>query len=258
MPWATSGDVELWYERAGAGPPLLFSGGTGGDLRRRPNALEGPLVARFDVVAHDHRGQGRSSRPDRPYTMADYVDDTVAVLDAVGWERCHVMGVSFGGMVAQELAIRHPDRVDRLVLACTSSGGGGGSSYPVHELAAVPEHERARAFLAVADTRFAGSGQDPDPEEAARLLALFTAIGKGLNHRQLGARRQHDTYDRLDRVTAPTLVAAGRYDGIAPVRNGEALAERIPGARLVVFEGGHPFLVQDPTAYGEVVRFLLG
>lgn len=256
MPWATNGDVELWYERAGQGPPLLFVGGTGGDLRRRPNASEGPLARRFDVVAFDLRGQGRSARPDRAYTMADYVDDTVAVMDAVGWARSHVVGVSFGGMIGQELAIRHPERVDRLVLACTSSGGAGGSSFPVHELADLPEEERARAFLAVADTRLDRASQDARPEAAAPFLEVFTAVGRGLNARQLGARRQHDTYDRLDRIGAPTLVAAGRYDGIAPVANGEALASRIPGARLEVFEGGHHFLVQDPTAYDTVIAFL--
>lgn len=258
MPWATSGDVELWYERAGEGAPVLFIGGTGGDLRRHPNALEGPLARRFDVVAFDLRGQGRSGRPDRPYTMADYVDDTLAVLDTVGWARCSVVGASFGGMIGQELAVREPDRVDRLVLACTSSGGAGGSSYPVHEFAELAEDERARAFLAAADTRFDRSWQDAHPDEAAALLDHFAAVGAGLSRRQLGARREHDVYDRLDRVAAPTLVAAGRYDGIAPVANARAIAERIPGARLEVFEGGHLFLAQDPAAYEVIVAFLSG
>ena len=110
----------------------------------------------------------------------------------------------------------------------------------------------------MADTRFDPSSDDQDLAGTAQLLEVFTAVGRGLSHRQLGARRQHDTYDRLDRITAPTLVAAGRYDGIAPVRNAEALAERIPDARLEVFEGGHLFLVQDPAAYPAVVAFLKG
>jgi 3-oxoadipate enol-lactonase len=258
VPWATNGEVRLWWERAGEGSPVLFAGGTGGDLRRRPNVLDGPLAGRFDVLTYDQRGQGRSTGPDRPYTMADYVDDAVTVLDAVGWARCSVVGASFGGMVAQELAIRHPDRVDRLVLVCTSSGGAGRASYPVHELADLPEDERPAAFLAAADTRFDRSWQEAHPDEAADLLAHFAAVGGALSRRQLEARRQHDAYDRLGRIAAPTLVAAGRYDGIAPVANGRAIADRIPDARLEVFEGGHLFLAQDPAAYEAIVAFLGG
>jgi 3-oxoadipate enol-lactonase len=255
--WARSGDVDLWYERGGEGPPLLYMSGTGGDLRRRPNVFDGPLPERFEVVAHDHRGQGRSGGPERPYTMEDYAEDAVAVLDAVGWPRAHVVGASFGGMVGQELAIRHPERVDRLVLCCTSSGGAGGASFPLHEVEGLPDDERLRMMLGVGDTRLGRAWQEAHPEETARLVELAGARGR-YNPRQLDARRRHDTWDRLDRIAAPTLVAAGRYDGIAPVANAEALAGRIPGARLRVFEGGHLFLMEDPAALPAITEFLLG
>ncbi|MDA0365579.1 MAG: alpha/beta fold hydrolase, partial [Chloroflexi bacterium] len=126
MQFAAVNALELWYERRGDGPRLLVIPGSGGDLRNGSSGA--PLEARFDVLTYDHRGLGRTSKPAGPYTMAEYADDTAALLDAVGWERCHVLGISFGGMVAQELAIRHPDRIDRLVLACSSAGGAGGAS----------------------------------------------------------------------------------------------------------------------------------
>jgi 3-oxoadipate enol-lactonase len=257
VPVAANADVELWYERAGDGPPLLFISGTGGDLRQRPNIFDGPLAASFDLVAYDQRGHGRTSKPDRRYDMADYAHDALAVMDAVGWDRCRVFGVSFGGMVAQEVAIRAPERVERLVLACTSSGGAGGASFPLHELVDLPEPERLRRQVAVSDTRLDEAWQDANPGDAVKVLELAAARAGETSLRQLEARSRHDTYDRLPLVTAPTFVAAGRYDGIAPLSNSEVLAERIPDARLQVFEGGHLFLLQDPAAFPAIERFLL-
>src|ERR1700709_1990805 len=102
MPTAQIGDIELYFERAGSGPPLLFISGTGGDLRAKPNIFSGPLAKSFDLLAYDQRGLGQSSKPDRGYTMADYADDAAALMDHVGWASALVVGVSFGGMVAQE------------------------------------------------------------------------------------------------------------------------------------------------------------
>ena len=138
MPYLPVGDIDIWFDRAGTGAPLLAISGSRGDLRRKPNLLESPLAKAFDVLAYDQRGLGRTSKPDKPYLMADYADDAAALLDAVGWERVRVVGVSFGGMVALELALRHPHRVTKLALCCTSPGGEGGSSYPVHTVAASP------------------------------------------------------------------------------------------------------------------------
>ena len=242
--------MKLHYEMAGSGPRVLFISGTGSDLRRFPTPLDGPLPRRFTVLAYDHRGMGRSPLPDEPLSMAVYADDAAALLDEVGWDRCHVVGVSFGGMVAQELALRHPSRVDRLVLACTSSGGAGGSSYPLHELADLPVRERARRLVTISDTR-----ADPSDERLVEAAAERAGWEDRLRH-QLAARAEHDTYDRLGGVTAPTLVCAGRYDGLAPLENSTALAAAIPDARLEVFEGGHLFLLQDRRAFEVIADFL--
>ncbi|MFU8815132.1 MAG: alpha/beta fold hydrolase, partial [Pseudomonadales bacterium] len=104
MAYLKVGDLAFWYELAGEGPPLLFISGTGGDLRVRPNVLDGPLPRQFQVLAYDQRGLGQSSKPAGSYSMADYAEDAAALLSALGWGPVPVVGVSFGGMVAQELA----------------------------------------------------------------------------------------------------------------------------------------------------------
>uniref|UniRef100_UPI002FDAC938 alpha/beta fold hydrolase n=1 Tax=Parvibaculum sp. TaxID=2024848 RepID=UPI002FDAC938 len=111
MPFATAGDIEIHYERMGAGPRLLFISGTGSDLRLRPNVLDGPFPKHFDMAAYDQRGLGQTSKPDRPYNMSQYAEDAVNLMDAIGWHSALVVGVSFGGMVAQELALRNPELV---------------------------------------------------------------------------------------------------------------------------------------------------
>jgi 3-oxoadipate enol-lactonase len=262
MPFTQIDGLEFCYERAGAGPPLLYISGTGGDLRVRPNVLDGPLVRHFDVLTYDQRNLGRSAKPDAACTMADYADDAAAMIAFAGWERAHVIGVSFGGMVAQELALRHPGRVRRLVLACSSPGGAGGASFPLHELADLPAVARARRMVAIADTRRNAAWIAAHPDEHAALLAATAdpfggEAGRAAGARsQLAARALHDTWDRLPAITCPVMIAGGRYDGQAPPERQEAMAGRIPGAVLRLFEGGHRFLQQDPVALPAIIAFL--
>ena len=262
MPSAKVNGIELYYERAGSGPPVLFLNGSGSTL-----ANVAPIIAVFarslDVVAHDQRGLGRSAVPPGPYTMADYAADALGLLDLVGWPTCRVVGVSFGGMVAQELAVTAPERVDRLALLCTSPGGAGGSSYPLHELAGLAPDRRAEMSTRLLDSRFSDDWLATHPADrglvdmmAQRQAGALSEEARRGVAEQLEARRHHDVWDRLGRVTCPTLVAAGRFDGIAPVANSEAIVSRIPDATLRVYEGGHVFFVQDSRALPDVVGFL--
>ena len=259
--------IEVYYEIHGAGPRLLFIGGSGGDLRHKPGVFDGPLVEHFEVLSYDQRGLGRSERPPGPYSMADYGEDAIALLDAVGWDRCLVMGVSFGGMVAQELAARAPERVERLVLCCTSSGGEGQPSYPLHELQQLPEDERALRHMELSDTRCDAAWRAANPEAVERMqgfMAARAAVGADDPGRdegfrlQLEARSGHDTWSRLPKLTMPTYVCGGRHDGIAPPENQHALERAIPDAKLELFDGGHLFLMQDRSANPKIIEFLRG
>ena len=267
MPFVAVRDLQMYYEMRGTGPHLLIMSGTGGDLRSSPSIFEMSIAQHFEILACDQRGLGQTSRPDIPYAMADYADDANVLLDAVGWNRCLVMGISFGGMVAQEFALRYPHRIERLVLACTSSGGAGGASYPLHELADLPVADYVRRVLQLSDTRRDAVWQAANP---ARFQTLFDQTLAGLqvgadepgrrtdSRRQLETRACHDTYERLPTLRLPVYICGGRYDGIATPANLEAIQKQIPGARLELFEGGHLFFIQDPRAFDRMVAFLRG
>ncbi len=263
MPFAKLDGLDFYYERAGAGAPLLFISGTGGDLRVKPSVMDGPFPKAFDTIAYDQRGLGQSAKPDVAYTMADYADDAARLMDFAGWKTANVVGVSFGGMVAQELALRHPARIERLVLCCTSPGGAGGASFPFHEIDHMSREERARHMIPISDTRRDAAWAAANPDQYAQFVAMAAADpyadepGRAMGaRRQLEARAKHDTFDRLHQVACPVMIAAGRYDGIAPPDRQEAMARRIPHAQLRFFDGGHLFMLQDRAAFPAIVEFL--
>jgi pimeloyl-ACP methyl ester carboxylesterase len=255
-------EISINYEVSGSGPRVLFFHGSGATLKSTA-LLIGALAKTCTVLAHDQRGLGETSIPDGPYTMAQYAHDGAALLDHVGWDTCAIVGISFGGMVAQEFAVSYPQRVEKLVLLCTSAGGDAGSSYPLHELGALPADERAARITTLTDTRFTPEWLATHPDDAAMVTmrneqaavpkSKETITGEML---QLGARIGHDVSDRLHRVTAPTFVAAGEFDGIAPKSNSEEIVKRLPHASLSVYQGGHIFTAQDRRAIADIRSFL--
>lgn len=266
MPTAHLNGIDIHYEHseASSAPRLLFINGSGATL-----AGSAPLVSAFsrgfDLLAHDQRGLGQTSISEGPYTMAQYAADAAALAEHIGWSTYRVVGVSFGGMVAQELAVTFPERIERLALVCTSPGGAGGSSYPLHTLAGLDAAERAAIGAQILDRRFTPEwlAEHLDDRALAEVMAQRSNVGKSAKVRrgealQLQARSHHDVWDRLSNITCPTLVASGRYDGIAPLANGEAIVSRVSGAQLNVYEGGHAFFVQDRVALPKILAFLRG
>ena len=243
---------------------MLFIGGTGWDMRQHPNPLDSLLPKQFDFVLFDQRGMGRSGKPHGPYSMTRFAQDASNLIKAMGWSRVHVVGYSFGGMVAQELAIRFPEQIRSLVLAATTPGGEGGSSYPIQDLLQLDRLERARRGLEIADTRFTPQWQALNSEAAANRIAERATRQEQFAHEpgtrdalraQLQARSTHDTYSRLVRIDAPTLVLAGLHDGQAPLPAQDRMAAQIPNCRLVKIAGSHNFIHESDEAYRHVAGF---
>ncbi len=254
--------IDVWFEREGDGRPLLFLNASGATLASAALLVK-PFRDAADTVAADQRGLGRTAIPPGPYTMADYAADALALADHVGWDTFAMVGISFGGMIAQEVAVTAPERIERLALLCTSPGGPDASSYPLETLDDLPADERVATGMRVLDARFTPAWLSDHPVDQLivdtflkRDAADHTgAEARGLAE-QLSARSRHDVVDRLDLITCPTFVGNGRYDGIAPVTNGELIAVKVPDASFHVYEGGHLFVFQDPAAFPDVIAFL--
>jgi 3-oxoadipate enol-lactonase len=267
MPFIELEGLPFYFERLGSGEKLLFIGGTGADLRRPETRLFGPLPRHFELLTYDQRGLGQSykgdAQPGIAFTMADYADDAARLMQAMGWEQAHVVGVSFGGMVAQELVLRHPAKVRKLILCCTSSGGAGGSSFAYHKLRPMSADEMAALKVKITDIRHddVWAKEHPDKYRVLHGLAAADPFADEPGHaegakRQIAARAGHDSWDRLPSIACPVLVMGGRYDGIVPREVAHNLASRIPGAKFRLFEGGHLFMLDDARAFEEMVVFL--
>jgi 3-oxoadipate enol-lactonase len=263
MPFGQLRDLKLYYEVVGSGPRLLFINGTNADLRRRQPYVD-TLSDHFTVLRYDQRGLGQSDKPDKHYSMQDYADDAAALMDVVGWKDAAVLGVSFGGMVAQEFARRHPQRITRMVLACSNPGGA--FAYPLLALQEKDAEVRARTMLSL-DLRRTEEWQAANPEEARELIEQGKKRGRPVDpsdphaamgaRRQLEAREEHDSMAWLDQIRVPVAVFGGRYDALGSEASQRALAGGIPGAVMRLFEGAHGFLNEDPEAVPALTGFLI-
>ena len=263
MPRVTVNGIELNYVEAGTGDPVLMIMGFGGD--HQAWAFQVPALSeRHRVITFDNRGVGQSSVPDEPYSTRAMADDAVSVLDAAGVEQAHVYGFSLGGMVAQQLALRHADRVRSLVLGATHAGG----PRAVRPSADVIAFFRRRASMEAKDAARASvpfnygprcrrEHKDRIAEDIQRRLAH--PFPEHAYRAQMVAAALHNCHRPLKRVEAPTLVVHGREDRMVPVGNAEILAERIPSAELRILEdAGHLYSTEQPDVDEEIARFFLG
>lgn len=253
---ATAGDTRIAYEEAGSGRPLLLIHGLGYPRWGWAPVVE-PLAKTYRVITFDNRGIGDSDAPPGPYDTATMATDAVAVLNAAGARRAHVMGASLGGMIAQMLAIDHPDRVDRLILACTTPGGTEAYPLPeatvalIREAADLPREEAVRRFTA-------GALASKRPLEELMSRRLACPQDPAAWRAQSAASLGHDAFGRLSAIIAPTLVLHGTADRVVDPRNAPLLAERISGARIEWLpDQGHLFFWEDPDGTVERIRRFL-
>ena len=262
MPFARVNGVNLAYELHGTGDPLVLIHGAQSDRSIFANLLP-DFVDQFQVLVFDQRGSGQSEKPDIEYTMGMIADDTAALMEHIGFSSAHMYGVSMGGMIAQEVAIRYGAAVRSLVLGCTTPGGPhaisleGEAIQSSHSTAALSAEERGRAL---AETAFTKGYIDQHPE---LIPALIEARKKqpldpiGFAHRMKAAYR-HNTFDRLSQITCPTLVITGKDDALIAWENSQLLAEHIADSELVVLEpAGHVFWVEQPARSREAIRTFL-
>ena len=257
-----SGSVRIAWERRGSGEPLLLIHGLGYARWGWEPVLPG-LAERFDVLLFDNRGIGESDAPPGPYTVAEMAADAVQVLDEAGVERAHVVGTSLGGMVAQELALTHPGRVTRLVLACTTPGSSVAHPMPQQTVSLLAE--AATLEPAVALRRFVENALSPRtvaerPELVERILAhrLATAQTPAAWAAQAAAGATFDPDERLETLSASTLVVTGTEDVVVDPQNADILGSLLPDVRLVSFPGtGHLFFWEEPDRFVECVTSFL-
>jgi pimeloyl-ACP methyl ester carboxylesterase len=252
----------MFYEIHGEGQPLLMIMGLRRNIewwyRQIPH-----LSKHFKVIVFDNRGAGRSDKPQMDYTIRLFADDTAALMDKLGIAHAHTVGISMGGYIAQELAINYPEKVDHLVLGCTSCGGGK---------AVMMTAERLEKFTAIEgltpeeilqknmDIFFSDAYVDNHPEAVKEFCDISMRYYQPAEAfaRQFAACLKHDTVSRLNRISQPALIMTGDDDPLVPPENSYILKESISHARLSVFpKGRHCFFMEFFDRFNqEVVSFI--
>lgn len=241
--------INLFYEVHGAGEPLLLIYGLAGRGNGWKFQVE-TLSSRFQIITFDNRGVGETDQPQEAFTLGDIADDVAGLLDHLGIASAFVFGISMGGMIAQEFALRHPDRVRKLALGCTHPGIKHCVASPawVTEIfKSLPGKPREQVVRECTPINYSPHTQQQRPELIESLVPLFVDNRQRLHGytNQINAIWAFDVFDRLPQLSAPTLVMTGTDDVLVVPANSRIIAERIPNARLIEFpEAGHLFFIE--------------
>jgi 3-oxoadipate enol-lactonase len=260
VPNVDANGSELHYLRSGEGEPLLLIQGMSATHLTWGRPFLEALEPHFECFVFDNRGMGLSGKATLPFSVADMAADTAALLDALELETAHVVGISMGGMIAQELALAHPERIRTLTIGASYCGGPDGSLMAPEDLqllgTAYASGEPEQVFRAMWEINLSPTFRAEDSRFAA-----FVEMGSALPApqpvvlQQMRACAEHDTHERLGQISVPTLVIHGDADRLLGYANGRAIASLIPGARLETLEGvGHMFWWEQPQRSAELIR----
>jgi 3-oxoadipate enol-lactonase len=259
MPTVDASGTELHYLRAGEGEPMLLIQGMSATHLAWGRPFLEELERSFETIVFDNRGMGFSGEAELPFTTADLAGDAAGLLDALEIESAHVVGISMGGMIAQELALVHPERIRTLTLGATYCGGPESSLMAPEDLqllgTAYASGDREQVFRAMWEINLSPTFRADDSR-----FAPFAEMGSTLPApqpvvlQQMRACAEHKTCDRLGQISLPTLVIHGDADRLLVPNNGREVAAAIP-ARLEMLEGvGHMFWWEQPQRSAELIR----
>jgi 3-oxoadipate enol-lactonase len=261
MPYADNDGTKIYWEERGSGEPLLLIMGLGYTLDMWHRVMPA-LAEHYRIVTFDNRGVGRSDVPPGPYAIPVMASDAAAVMDAAKIDAAHVLGVSMGGMIAQEFALQYPARVNSLILGCTT--GGGPDAVPaepdvLNALLARATMTVEEAIHAMAHYVYDAATPKERLEEDFNIRRRTFPSNEGYLA-QLQGVRAWESFSRLSQITAPTLVIHGESDKLVPPANGELIAKSISGAKLVILQrASHIFMTDQPEASNQaILSFLAG
>ena len=259
MPSVEVAGTELNYERAGGGEPLLLVQGMSATHLAWGRPFRDLLEADFDCVVFDNRGIGLSGRAAMPFTIADLAADAVGLLDGLGIESAHVLGISMGGMIAQELALAEPERVRTLALGATYCGGPAGRLMDEEVVRELGEAMRSGDPEDVRRAMWEINLSPGFRAEEGRYAAFLEMAGalpapRAVVIEQMRACATHDTSTRLGQLSVPTLVVHGTADRLIPVENGRQIATLLSVEPALLESVGHMFWWEQPQRSAELIR----
>ncbi len=260
MPSVDVGGHELHYLRAGEGEPLLLIQGMSATHMAWGQDFLDLLTGDFETIVFDNRGMGLSGRAELPFGIAEMAADTAGLLDALELDTAHVVGISMGGMVAQELALAHPERIRTLTIGASYCGGPEGTLMAPEDLQLLGEAfasgEPEKVYRAMWEINLSSQFRSDDSRfEAFAEMAAALPSPAPVIMQQMRACGAHDTHDRLAGIELPTLIVHGDADRLLRYANGAQIAAAIPGARLETLEGvGHMFWWEQPERSAALIR----
>ena len=262
MPKVKCNDINMYYEVKGSGSPLVMIQGLSANLDWWDPKLVEAVTKKYQTIFFDNRGVGRTDAPKTEYSIKMFADDTAKLMDNLKIQKARIVGVSMGGMIAQELAASYPQKVEKLVLWSTSPGASKSVIASPKVLGVLASGGQQTSEQIVKNTiplLFTEEFLKKDPEYVKRFTAILmkAPISPDAFGRQVKAIMTWDVYDRLAKFKMPTLVVAGKKDILIPPQNAKIIADRIPGAKLVYFDkSAHAILEEADKLTTTLLGFL--